>query len=376
MTDLADRANRLQSLGGDGPSIGTEKNDAGMSDRLLTRTASEIEPLDVDWLWTSWLAGGTLSILSGYGGSGKSTVALGLAAVVTTGGRYPDGTTASVGNVSILAAEDSADHVVVPRLIRLGANLNRITVIDGIKRDGEPGWLNVRADAARLEQHVQRSRSNLLIIDPISSYVADANGNAQHDVRPALMPLVGMAERTGVTILAIRHLSKGGEGRTGGRILGSVAWHDVPRTVLMLADAPPDHQKPDGTTRRVLEVIKSDFAAPPKPRMAVHEADGGLTWLAEPSPVGVEACLWGSGTSASVLQSATVWLIDLLKEGPMASTKVQEAAENEGISQSTLNRAKKNAGIKPKKDGNHWCWRLPPSEACHSSEGAQPIQGE
>ncbi len=314
--------------------------------------------------------------LDGPSGSGKSTVARGLAAALTAGGCFPDGTSAPMGNVSILAAEDSAAHVIVPRLIRLGADRNRVFIVDGVEHDGDPGWLNVRADAARLEQHVRENEISLLIIDPISSYISDANGNAEHEVRPALMPLVGMAERTGVTILAIRHISKGGEGRAGGRILGSVAWHDVPRTALMLADAPPAHQRADGTTRRVLEVVKSNFAARPKPRMAVHESDGALTWLAESSPVGVADCLAGSGASASACQLATVWLTDLLKEGPMASTKVAEAAAIEGISKATLRRAKDKAGVEAHRAHDQWVWGLPGADQHHSSEGAQPVHSE
>src|SRR3546814_11356589 len=70
-------------------------------------SAAEIKPKAIDWLWPGYLAGGMLSILAGNGGTGKTTIALSLAAAITTGGKLPDGTVAPRGSVIMWTGEDA-----------------------------------------------------------------------------------------------------------------------------------------------------------------------------------------------------------------------------------------------------------------------------
>jgi hypothetical protein len=59
---------------------------------------------------------------------------------------------------------------------------------------------------------------------------------------------------------------------------------------------------------------------------------------------------------------AKKFLEDLLAMGPMPKTEIDDAAEGNGISSRTLERAKQELGIIAKKDGpkGTWTWRLPP----------------
>jgi hypothetical protein len=52
-----------------------------------------------------------------------------------------------------------------------------------------------------------------------------------------------------------------------------------------------------------------------------------------------------------------VWLEDYLSDGPRASKDVKEAAENEGIAERTLERAKKDVA-RSYKDGKVWMMEL------------------
>ena len=64
--------------------------------------ASSINPEAVNWLWNGWLAAGKIHILAGIAGHGKSTILFTLAATISIGGRWPDGTRAPVGDVVVL----------------------------------------------------------------------------------------------------------------------------------------------------------------------------------------------------------------------------------------------------------------------------------
>lgn len=345
---------------------------------LKLRKASEIDPLEIEWLWRPWAPYGMLSLFAGYGGSGKSTVALAIAAAATTGGTLPDGKTAPLTNVLILAAEDSPEHTLIPRLIALGTDLDRVHIVDGVVRDNdEPGWIQLREHMPLIEATVRAENIGLVIIDPISSYIGDANGDKESDVRSALMPLVQMAERTGAAVLAIRHVSKGGDShRAASRILGSTAWHDVPRIAWMLADAPEDHQpekNEDGTrdVKRVLGVVKSNIAAKPAARWGIQPADGAFRWLSEPSPVTVDECFRSAADSGSTVKDAEAWLKERLAGGMQRSSQVEQAAKDAGISKRTLVRARAALNVKTRKDADGWWLQLPPQLAEPESEGSQ-----
>ncbi len=63
--------------------------------------AADVTPEPITWLWNGWLAAGKMHILGGAPGTGKTTISMGLAATVTTGGRWPDGSRSIAGNVVI-----------------------------------------------------------------------------------------------------------------------------------------------------------------------------------------------------------------------------------------------------------------------------------
>src|SRR5438045_2957768 len=81
----------------------------------------------IDWLWLYRLALGKPALLEGDPGQGKSLITLDLCARVTTGRPMPDGS-AGLGpaNVILLNAEDNLEDTVRPRLVALGADLDRV----------------------------------------------------------------------------------------------------------------------------------------------------------------------------------------------------------------------------------------------------------
>ncbi len=71
-----------------------------------------VEPEAVEWLWPSRIPLGKLTILQGDPGLGKSTMAIDIAARLTTGRPMPDGTNPDIeGSVIFLSAEDGAADV-------------------------------------------------------------------------------------------------------------------------------------------------------------------------------------------------------------------------------------------------------------------------
>src|SRR5580704_1322441 len=76
-----------------------------------------VTPVSVEWLWPGWLAAGKLHLMAGMPGVGKSFVTCDLAARITTGKLWPDGSAAApVCDVIFLSGEDGLADTVRPRL--------------------------------------------------------------------------------------------------------------------------------------------------------------------------------------------------------------------------------------------------------------------
>src|SRR5262249_51172904 len=104
---------------------------------------ADIKEEKIDWLWQYRLARSEMALMAGEGGIGKSQILLAVAAALSNGSDWPDGSgKAPVGRTIILSAEDSPETTIKPRLRALSANLDRITIVKArvtIKRpDKEP----------------------------------------------------------------------------------------------------------------------------------------------------------------------------------------------------------------------------------------------
>ncbi|BBD77406.1 AAA family ATPase [Hydrogenophilus thermoluteolus] len=211
-------------------------------------SAAEIKPEPIRWLWPGWLARGKLHLLAGRPGTGKSTLAFSLAATVTTGGVWPDGTQCeSAGDVVVWSGEDDPRDTIAPRLMAAGADLRRVHFVHAvIGADGAPRPFDPASDMPRLAEALRKIRPALLILDPIVNAVA-GDSHKSAEVRRDLQAVVDLAADLDCAVIGITHLSKGSAGRDPTeRVLGSVAFAALARVVLLAAkneskegDAPP-----------------------------------------------------------------------------------------------------------------------------------------
>ena len=182
------------------------------TDSVVLVSGADLHPVPVAWLWRHWLALKKLHILAGAPGQGKTTIALTMAATVTIGGSWPDGTRSEKGNVLIWSGEDDPADTLLPRLLAAGADRNRCHFVIGSRRAGEVVPFDPARDLNQLLARIdQIGGVRLLIVDPVVSAVAgDSHKNTE--VRRALQPLVDLAAACDCAVLGITHFSKGGQG--------------------------------------------------------------------------------------------------------------------------------------------------------------------
>ena len=349
------------------------------------RSGADITPVPITWLWSGWLPAGKLTILAGTAGTGKTTLALGLAATLSTAGKWPDGSHClKRGNVLIWSSEDVAEDTLLPRLIASGADIKRCHFIEGITHHGENVPFDPSQDMPDLHRAVEKIGGiSLLIIDPIVSAVSGDMHKA-NDVRRSLQAIVDFAEAHLCAVIGITHFAKGGVGKAPqDRVIGSQAFGALARMVLVAA-------KDEEGERRVLARAKSNIAPD----------DGGVAYNLNVTTIegNIETtyATWDGaieGTAREILgdveqdgnedgserKDAEQFLADLLKEGGLPVRQIKTDADGAGYSWSTIRRAQKSLGIEAIKEkgakNGGWRWLLPNGKLRRCSNNVEDAQG-
>ena len=342
---------------------------------VLTRL-SDVKPERVQWLWSGRIPVGKLVTLDGDPGLGKSTLALEIAATITTGGVWPDGGGCEQpGAVLLLSAEDGLADTVRPRLDAAGADVTQVHAIEGVPTVSRDGEITLRpptlADVHSLELAVVDTGARLVIVDVIMSFLpSGTDSHRDQDVRAVLGRLAGLADRTGCSVLLLRHLNKASGRDPLYRGGGSIGIVGAARSGLLVAADPDDPE------RRVLASVKSNLGPPPE----------SLAYRLVGTDMGVARVQWEGSTGHSAADllrprdsddedgaksEAERWLSDYMAEQVEVSSKTAKAdAAKVGIKERTLQRVAHMLGLRIESRGFPrvtW-WVLPSRDSSPSNK--------
>jgi AAA domain len=216
-------------------------------------------------------------------------------------------------------------------------------------------------DIAELEKMlIENPAIKLVVIDPASSYLGNARMEKEQEIRRALGPLAQLAERTGVTFLLVMHNNKRADVSALHRIMGAVAISGVARIVWLCAQDPEDEDN------YLFLCSKANIGRMPKGLQYGIEGKelpgvgniGTIVWKGTTDVTADQALILKSGAESGKLTAAKQWLTTYL-DTHKPYNEVIEAAKQEGISEKTLRRAKKELKIISDQTSDGWFWLAP-----------------
>lgn len=314
----------------------------------------QIVPTKVEWLWYPYIPRAKLTSLEGHPGLGKSFIGCSIAAAVTASKLLPGMNDPLLpNNVLFLSGEDGLEDTLVPRLLALGADMNRIYFPKIIVTLDPKGIL-------ALEEAMRQCAVAFVFIDPVQLFMGSKRDmNKANEVREFIAGLHEASARCQCTTVIIRHQRKAG-GDILMRGLGSMDFIAGCRSGLAV------YRTKSGRT--YMEHIKHNLSV--KGPTIPYGIDNGVFYWDEP----VKGILSEDAEPETLCDKAAVFLKDYLRDGPKPMKECVEKGNELGLTFRTLERAKRRVADSIKST-NAWFWKLQPEFAAEAPAGSNGSNG-
>jgi hypothetical protein len=331
----------------------------------ITISAADVIPKRVEWLWPNRIPASKLTTFAGQAGLGKSFVLCDIAARLSRGDEWPfaGGEKAKIGRVMYISGEDDDDDTLVPRLIACGADRSNVRLMR--PEVTEMFDLHMIEAFERIVKEVNlpdKPPLRLVVVDPPTSFMGDADENSNAEVRSMLGPIKAFTQRHKIAVVLNTHVNKGG-GHVDAlsRALGSVAWVNKARAYHVFGR---DNEDP---TKRMFVPAKVNVGPEVK----------GLMYRLSPSSIWVPKVEWLGeieGTADEIIQPSRPrrryedvmeFLVEMFNERQeWRSTDVDDRLKAAGFSKSTSIKAKDELHIRALQKAGHdgeryWVWWVP-----------------
>jgi hypothetical protein len=319
---------------------------------------ASVQARKVHWLWRPWIARGAVSLIDGDPGLGKSTITCDLAARISRGWAMPPdtGQATDPAAVLLLSAEDSLEQTIRPRLDAMGADVNYISALIGVRSDEQderPPVLPWDLDVA--EAVVMAKGVVLIVVDPFMAFLDGAiDAHRDSDVRRCMHRLKILAERMNAAILIVRHLNKLIAGPAMYRGGGSIGITGACRSVMVVG------RDPAKAERCVLAPVKNNLARfPPSLTYNLDSAGdvGVIAWGQETTLMADDILQHPTGHKANAAQQCADVMGELLPAGSkLPSEELEKTLEDRGFSEWAIKRARKILNVNATRDSLSGRW--------------------
>ena len=392
-----------------------------------------LQPLDFliqqpqDWLWPHRIPLGKLTLIAGYPSSGKTSIAMDIAARVSRGATAPDQPDAAFPSAPVVLAllngNPKADAL--PTLRLFGADLGRIYLADLLSpthpidyypddppledgpdyQDDEDDWdeddnldnggdgrrrpVGIRLPVPkpwfktpstppdltapwpslnhvmkRLANYIEAGTAALLIVDQVE----DLTSMHRAQVTTVLGMLKALAARSGAAVVALTHNPAQDYPRAVTAMQRRLAQASVVFTTALV--------EPGG--RRFLVPLRPAMSddAPAIPFVLPPADDFAVAWRKPVFPAHMKALADPRPNDGAKVRAAQAFLTRALADGPRRAAEVERQAALLGISRRTLRRVRALCDVRSTRvsvpRGQHgageWHWSLPSRDTLNQDE--------
>lgn len=196
---------------------------------------SDIEKEYVEWLVPGYIPKGTITIIGGDGGLGKTSLWCNIASAISNGTpcvlQENNDVLCPYGEVVYFSGEDDTARVLRPRLEQNGANLDNIKTIPM----DDDAFTSLSIGGALIEGIIEARRPMLVIFDPIQQFIKNADMSKRNDMRQIMTSLSKLGKKYGTTFILVMHTNKRDKiGSFRDKLSDSADLWDIARSVLAL----------------------------------------------------------------------------------------------------------------------------------------------
>ena len=296
----------------------------------------------IEWLWEPYIPMGKITIIEGDPGDGKTSFVLFLSAILSKTNRkiHIDGLTDKKINIIYQSQEDDSEDTIKPKLIKYGADCSNIYFVDKES--------NISLENGELDKYIKEIKANLVVLDPIQSFLGEKSITNLTAMRNALKRLANIAKENNCAVILIGHMNKSAKEKDLYRSLGSIDIVALARSVLLLK------RKEAAPYVRIVFQIKNNLAMQGAPIAFEFKKGGSINYLgkfAEEDLISEESGLTKRELSKKLLMS------HLLEEDTKATTMLDKAKKY-SISRRTMDEARKEIGCRAIKKKDGWYWTM------------------
>lgn len=198
-------------------------------------SVSDIEKEYVEWLVPGYIPKGTITIIGGDGGLGKTSLWCNIASAISNGTpcvlQENNDVLCPYGEVVYFSGEDDTARVLRPRLEQNGANLDNIKTISM----DDDAFTSLSIGGALIEGIIEARRPMLVIFDPIQQFIKNADMSKRNDMRQIMTSLSKLGKKYGTTFILVMHTNKRDKiGSFRDKLSDSADLWDIARSVLAL----------------------------------------------------------------------------------------------------------------------------------------------
>ena len=303
------------------------------------KTLDQMAEEEPRWFIDGWIPEGQITLLASDGGIGKTSVAVNIAANRSAGRPCilddPD-LKPEPQTILFISTEDSVKMTLKRKFRESGANMGNILVPD-FSGDREGKLRDLKFVTEYMKELIRMYRPALCVFDPLQGFIPpNINMGSRNAMRDCLAPLSTLGEETGSTFLILCHTNKrkGASGRD--RLADSADIWDIARSVLMMGFTPEKGM-------RYLSHEKTNYGKYQETRLFTMDPLGRIQSAGTTRKRDSDFQMENIENSFSTRkEDCKEWILQKLKENgdDMTANELAEAAEFEGFSKKTLERAK------------------------------------